>query len=414
MDECMQLFFVDNRRKINMILLLALVLMFINTITAIKFIPSGRSGQAAIYYNYKLYFYNNSGSNEFFTLDVSNNFNINAPKFDELDVDKLNISSYDITFATSVIFNSVIYSFGSQVNNTVKLFSMNLSSSPLFWKSETDSSRANAPYGLDGLTSIIDSSTGKIYLFNGYDTMYVWNIYKSNWRFFPIDTTTCFPKVYYTATYLENLRQIIYLGGLCGNYQINIDEILPMDQTAQMKNYLPSRAGHSACLVANNKILIYGGHSDPPLNASNILAILEVNNDTGTYIWNTPNIAYQTDQAIPFYHSATLVNNTYMIVAFGNINKQSVEDPSPISVLKVDAENDEYQWLNSIDEPISAPTNQSNNNIASTSKKEEHTNIRAIIIISGICSGYVVLLILIVIIVFIKHKTKPSRNFVIK
>ncbi|CAG8457487.1 5586_t:CDS:2 [Ambispora leptoticha] len=340
--------------------------MFINAITSNEFIPSGRSVQAAIYYNYKIYFYNNSGSNKFFTLDISNIFDINAPKFDKLDVNKLNASSYNITFATSALFNSVIYSFGSQ-NKAINVFSMNLSTSPLFWKSETDSSRANAPYGLDGLTSLIDTSTGKLYLFNGYDTMYVWNMYKSSWQYFPINSAT--QKAYYTATYLENLKKIIYLGGFNGNYQNNGDEISPMNQiliystltnqwttkTVQMGNFLPSRVGHSACLVANNKILIYGGRSSPlnPINSSNALAILEINNDTDTYAWNIPNITYLTDQTIPFYHSATLISNTYMIVAFGNISdKLSVEDPSPISVLKVDAENNEYQWLTSIDEPI--------------------------------------------------------------
>ncbi|CAG8689801.1 13083_t:CDS:2, partial [Ambispora gerdemannii] len=154
--------------------------------------------------------------------------------------------------------------------------------------------------------------------------MLKYNINTKNWTTvnIKVNDQSKLPASGFTATYLERFNSIIYIGGKSsdGNFipmnQIWIYNI--SDGTLTPKNtdetIIVGRYGHSACLV-ENKIIVYGGLSTPPLDSSNALVILEIND--GNYNWKTPNVTSNKPIAIPYYHTATIINNdTYMIVAF--------------------------------------------------------------------------------------------------
>ncbi|CAG8601980.1 10111_t:CDS:2, partial [Ambispora gerdemannii] len=157
--------------------------------------------------------------------------------------------------------------------------------------------------------------------------MFIYNINTETWIIVNIKNIKDYdqfklPASDFTATYLKVSNSIIYIGGKSsdGSFipmnQIWIYSISDRTLTSKNtdENNIVDRYRHSACLV-QNKIIVYGGLSTPPLDSSNALVILEI--DDGNYNWKTPKVTSNTQPiVIPYYHTATIIDDTYMIVAF--------------------------------------------------------------------------------------------------
>ncbi|CAG8529289.1 717_t:CDS:2 [Ambispora gerdemannii] len=222
--------------------------------------------------------------------------------------------------------------------------------------------------------------------------MLIYNINMKNW--ITIDTNnhdqSKLPASGFTATYLKRSNSIIYIGGNSSDENfISMNQIWTYsisDRTLTSKNTdennIVGRYGHSACLV-QNKIIVYGGLSTLPLDSSNALVILEIND--GNYNWKTPNITPNTEP-IPYYHTATIIDDTYMIVAFGKeangmligdtnqinnsgdvisnidqievknyVNGDVTSNTKVISILKVDVQNSNYMWVTDFNQTNQTP-----------------------------------------------------------
>ncbi|KAF0526949.1 galactose oxidase [Gigaspora margarita] len=117
---------------------------------------------------------------------------------------------------------------------------------------------------------------------------------------------------------------------------------------------IDSRAGHTAVLTQNGRILIYGGSTINYTQVSPDLVVLDIN----TWEWSIPNIL-QKDAPPSLVHSATIYEN-YMIISFGlQISQLS---PARINYVYVlDIRN--YTWatvatINNL-KSIPVPTNPS-------------------------------------------------------
>ncbi|CAG8660308.1 5118_t:CDS:2, partial [Ambispora gerdemannii] len=107
--------------------------------------------------------------------------------------------------------------------------------------------------------------------------------------------------------------------------------------------------------------------STPPLHSSNALVMLEIN--SGNYKWQIPKVTPNM-QPIPYYHNATIIDDIYMIVAFGkedgmligdatsNINKRRMNRDATSNAKhrqkKLESDNEVIQPTS---EPITNDTN---------------------------------------------------------
>ncbi|CAG8531520.1 5362_t:CDS:2 [Ambispora gerdemannii] len=452
--------------------IIAIILSFLLT-NASGFIPSKRYGHTANYNDTenKIYFFggaldDDSISVDFFTLEVK------SLKFEQQQI----ISNPpEVVFATSVINNSKIYVYKGRDGTTLYqgFFSIDISNEISSWKSLD-----RLMYNPTTVNAIIDSS-GKIYVFAIFAQqtfskslppdckMFVYDTYRKSWN--PLDPITNedfdrskLPVSGFTATYLPNSNSIIYIGGKSFN-----GNLIPMNQiwiysisdnklkmswiysisdnklTMTDTNNIDGRYGHSACLV-QNKVIIYGGLSTQPLNSNNALAILDINDDE-IYSWSTHKIP--NNQTIPYYHTATTINDAYMLVAFGKdivdtisyanlfegdqikpwkknhiedklaiSTGESVSNTSFISILKVE----DYTWVSSLNEETGSKSTKElpNSNMPgstqfsgsnSTSPKSK-ANVGSIVggVIGGILG--VILLAGLVFFFYRRNNTKRHRN----
>ncbi|CAG8735884.1 8407_t:CDS:2, partial [Gigaspora margarita] len=113
---------------------------------------------------------------------------------------------------------------------------------------------------------------------------------------------TPFTRVYYSAVLKDS--RILYIGG-SGVNTLDMNETTRGDQVG-------SRYGHSAVLIQDGLILIYGGLGPNDTQVQPDVATLDVS--VTPYVWK----AIVTNNAPPqplTYHSATLYG-IYMIIAF--------------------------------------------------------------------------------------------------
>ncbi|CAG8499234.1 3210_t:CDS:2 [Ambispora gerdemannii] len=311
---------------------------------------------------------NDSSLIDFFTLEISSSLNI-TPIFNPQNLVPPILPS--VLFAASVISNSRIEVYGSSDGKMFNQgFIINIMINPSAW-TNLDMPTPNIPIPARTRNAVIDSS-GNIYIFTisiEGPIMFVYNTSLESKKL-SIDVNDQ-PKLLvsdYTATYYQD--SIIYIGGKSTNGNFLMNQIwiynitknkLTLKSVKNADNVV-GRYGHSACLV-QNKIIVYGGLSEQETPPSNVLVILEI--DGNNYSWRTEKIP--DNQIIPYYHTATNINDIYMIIAFGRNAKtkmligenasskgpgitknfkRETSDTNFISILNVNT----YEWVTSLNE----------------------------------------------------------------
>ncbi|CAG8650947.1 6364_t:CDS:2 [Ambispora leptoticha] len=241
----------------------------------------------------------------------------------------------------------------------------------------------------------------------------------------------------FTATYIQDYNITIYIGGNSsdGNL-IPMNQIWTLDistnslslKTTPNTSNIVGRYGHSACLV-QNKIIVYGGKSEQPLDSNNALIILEINENN--YNWLLMKLS-QDDQSIitPYYHTATIINDTYMIVAFGkddnstdtmmrsnaNTKRQtSASNTNSISIIKIDVDGYTYKRVESFDEeekpestvnPTTSTPNSSTNAHSSNKSSKKRTDK----IVGGVIGGILGVALLSGLVFFFYRRNKERKS----
>ncbi|RIA90349.1 hypothetical protein C1645_823484 [Glomus cerebriforme] len=402
------------------------------------FTPRPRLGQAAVLVENKIYYiggvnYNESesGPSDFFYFDTSSyiwtdlqsqGVNIPFTVWHTANIGGVNEDSIFIIGGTHYdeidnAYPNYIYRFDTKTNVI-----------------DIPEIQGKAPIHRKGVNSI--SYEGKIYMFGGQIEVNGKDIYLNN-LFDILDTVNLNWQVgslvnspvasaFYTATLVNGV--IYYIGGTSGP-----DNFSPMTQIYQydivgntwslktatavdLETIPGSRIGHSAVLVLNSKIVVYGGsyyNNDTPYDvpAKNTMVVL----DTNTLVWSIPQL---DDVNVPKLtsHSATVQFGTMMTVAFGNYtDKPNSEDQTNKSMFTFYFYPDMVKWQEML-LPTSANTN------TTTSKSQipapsgdfipdtSQTSSKIIIVCTSIGSVAVVLTILVVLTLVYKHMKKIKNE----
>ncbi|KAF0424522.1 galactose oxidase [Gigaspora margarita] len=271
-----------------------------------QFIPTPRYLQTSVLVNNSKWyifggdFGNSIYTNEILYLDLSNSFDVNSPPWHKDQIG----SSFKYSFSTSCVSvdNSSIFIIGGNMYDLdqrqedpnyysiIYEYSLNYS----IWTTPNITGIDNFKE-CGGLKSIIDN-TGRIFLYGGVrnisgeisNKMSIF--YTSNMSWLSINLTTS--RTGYTATLLKG-GNITYIGGRSvatynDSSYVNMNEILIFDTNSlswynvtaitAIGDYIEGRAGHSAVLARDSKILIYGGAKTPKARAVKPdLAMLDLN-----------------------------------------------------------------------------------------------------------------------------------------
>ncbi|CAG8454864.1 13512_t:CDS:2, partial [Ambispora leptoticha] len=338
-----------------------------------------RYGHTANLINQKIYIIGGKDAtgafvNEMQILDLSSNFSLANISNNFIKITSLNFS---VAWGTSVDNGSNIFYFGgvtSENKTTADIIQYDPKQNQISKPLEVSAS----PSARRGLNSVIDQN-GKWYIYGGSsdvddnyhnltsnsDTAVYYLMLTSNddsltfaTKMFPDQTLNRFD---YTATVIGN--NIIYIGGLrttndfIGMEEIGIFQTDTMEWrkiiAANAAGLVPNRGGHTAVKLNDNSILIYGGYSPNPMNNSNAVALLSIQNlgaqNGETFTWKLPTISsspYQNQQQIPYWHTATIYNN-YMIVVYGKFDNTMTTQPAPVAILDVSNEAS-MTWVQSI------------------------------------------------------------------
>ncbi|CAG8564038.1 6213_t:CDS:2 [Acaulospora morrowiae] len=318
------------------------------------FVPSPRYSVSSILVDKRLFFFGGqakdsdgteSCQNSVYYLDISTSF----------DTD--NIPWTDLTKTAGIpericwqvsgggVNNSIVYLFGGITQNNL---TKEVISDTLVFAFDTKTQQWTKPSISDTPPerrrelSVAQDNSGKIFIFGGltdpltgsrsttwFSDMSVLDISRLTWLFVVtsgIDIPP--PQADFTATMLSN-GTILYIGGRQSDSASGtnitykrMDQIWTYDTSRGYWRLITTvgtipgvRAGHSAVLAPNGRVIVYGGVSDDLLTpASPDLAVLDTS--TSPFQWSTPN-ASGTPPPVLAYHSTTLIEN-FMIVAFGN------------------------------------------------------------------------------------------------
>ncbi|CAI2166170.1 3826_t:CDS:2 [Funneliformis geosporum] len=246
---------------------------------------------------------------------------------------------------------------------------------------------------------------GNIYIFGGYsiitanflNDIIILNINDLIWSYGPIDNADL-KRDSYTATLLTN-GMIVYIGGREINSEVDINKINLYDTRlsfwslvqAKSNGQIESRYGHSAILVSDEKIIIYGGKKGESSKSIKVIPDLVILNiQTTPFEWIIPQISTNIGKVPSLSsHSANLVEN-YMIIAFGQLTFPNglEERISSKNIYLLDTKN--YSWVDKFD-PITSnttspsPSPTTTNTTLSDTAKTNNVQLNTIIgTISGI------------------------------
>ncbi|RIA90350.1 hypothetical protein C1645_823485 [Glomus cerebriforme] len=332
------------------------------------FIPRPRVGQAAVLVEDKIYYIGGINSNEsesgpsdFFYLSSMDLFwidlqsqGVNIPYTAWHTANIGGINEDYIFIIGGVHFNEL---------NTNYIYRFNTKTNAI----DIPVIQGKAPIMRRGVDSV--SYEGKIYMFGGqigsdnnavfpnnlFDILDTVNL---NWQVGSL-VNSPINRSYYTATLVDGV--IYYIGGISGLNFYPMTEIYQYDivgntwslktATAVDLETIPgSRIGHSAVLVLNSKIVVYGGtyyNNDTPYDvpAKNTMVVL----DTNTLVWSIPQL---NDINVPKLtaHSATIQFGGMMTIAFGNYaDKPNIDDRSNKLIYTFFFYPDIVRWM---DQPL--------------------------------------------------------------
>lgn len=220
--------------------ILFLLIFIYHLVLEIESLPSGRLGHSSALVGDKLYFFGGEKdgfcSNEVFYLDVSHSFSKEEPPWNDITLNAgIPFKSCWGTVSLSDINNKqTIYLFGGYTDDLVtneEKFLPFVHSFDLISKWDVPTVKGNPPKGRSEIKSVIDDSTGKVYIFGGADRtnyfndMYIFDTVGLSWSVLSLADAPS-QRAGYTATLLTN-GIILYIGGY--SYQFVGDVFIDVD-----------------------------------------------------------------------------------------------------------------------------------------------------------------------------------------
>ncbi|RIA98480.1 hypothetical protein C1645_731695 [Glomus cerebriforme] len=319
------------------IIIIFLILNFINLILGLPIITSNiqpRWGHSATLVNSKIYFIGgrtvgNVLATEFLSLDVSTTFTTLQPVWDLLDTIGIP-KTVGHSAVRGGLNNDQIIIFGGGVDDVATALTNSL------YVYDTTSNLLSNPKIPNGPNrryehSAISNPLGEMLIYGGLidpstgnqktiTTSELWELNTSNlislnsWNGYELIDNSPGIRRSHTASLIDNKMYI--LGGLAGDTLLGMNVIYVFDlnenswDVKTSTGEIPtSRSEHSA-VVANKKIIIYGGTDSTRNILYGDVAIL----DTNTWIWSSQDTTNPPSNRRG--HTATLVGAN-MIVAFG-------------------------------------------------------------------------------------------------
>ncbi|RIB30897.1 hypothetical protein C2G38_2237985 [Gigaspora rosea] len=314
-----------------------------------NYVPSGRSEHTATLVNKKIYFHGgftwpDGPSNDFFYLDVSQNFSTSALPWTDLTIPGSSRRAAATACKGGKNHDS-IFIFGSFLPGTP--FTSEFNTTNQEWTNVTSG-------GIARSSSISCASFNKslIAIFAGANddnANYLWILdsFALTWSFSNAPNTP--QDIYdYCAVTLPD-EKILYIGGQYANTELASMGLLSLYDTATntWKNLSTSgptplsRVSFSAVLTSDKRIIIFAGTGYT--DHSTVLDDLWIL-DIETYQWSVGNILNPNGLAI-FSHTATLVDD-YMIVAFGRLSYNGIPPNVSSTIYMLDvSQRDSYQWV---------------------------------------------------------------------
>ncbi|CAG8777307.1 10220_t:CDS:2, partial [Gigaspora margarita] len=303
----------------------------------------------------KLYFSGgdnlNGSLNDFFYLDVSQQFNITSLPWNDITfTGDLRSSGASACSGRNINY---LFIFGGRINSKKFVLKYDINNQTWTYVISGRKRPTNRIY-----ISCSKFNNRSIAIFGGYNIeeeevitndLWIFDSLELTWNLSNASNALNAPPAIWSYCAITLLDEtILYIGRMF--YDINNDADIPMplnslplyDSTSDTWKSLdtsgptpPSRRAFSAVLTSDNRIIIFGG-LDVGFSTLGDLWILDI----ATKQWSAGNISNPNGLAISS-HTATLVDN-YMIVAFGSYN--ITNESSTLYMLDV-SRRDFYTWV---------------------------------------------------------------------
>ncbi|CAJ0909273.1 8876_t:CDS:2, partial [Entrophospora sp. SA101] len=299
-------------------------------------------------------FANGLSSREFFSLDLSQPFDVTTPPWKELTATSPLPVLSSWAKASSNTKNDTIFLFGGIMRDTVTgdfnlksvVYTYDFKSNQ--WLTNPPAFQGMAPETRREFASVSDPSTGKLYIHGGlHDLSVPTNIYFNN--FFILDGNNLSwsqigktgpnippPRIDHAAVLIAN-GVIVFIGGR--------DESTNGVTTIVGGPVVDPRIGHTAVYTASGQVIVYGG-TTPAQYTTPIPELVVLDTTTKPFKWILPPV---TTPEVPINsltrHQANLIGN-YMVVTFGNITNNAgppVKTSNSIQILNIV----DYKWVKS-------------------------------------------------------------------
>ncbi|RHZ59349.1 hypothetical protein Glove_364g44 [Diversispora epigaea] len=275
----------------------------------------------------KLYFlggnHNYYHLKNFFYLDLSVPFNKNNPSWYNLDIHSIPFGVSKAAIKVNGTDSSTIFLIGGERNSYNRdtfyyVYSFN-SKSYIWSRLEIGGITPKWHWDMKGFNN--KNNKEEIYIYGGWSNglsnkLYILNTMNLSWTEGPDSISS---RCGYTVSLLPN-GIVVIIGGYVDDGN-GLDKILLYDTNKNSWDLmvtqgiqLTNRTYHSAVLVNNEEILVYGG-----INYINEPDLVVLNTGFQPYKWSAPNVYAPNSPPPSLYgHSADIVGN-YMIIAFGYI-----------------------------------------------------------------------------------------------
>ncbi|GBC05232.1 hypothetical protein RclHR1_06110006 [Rhizophagus clarus] len=410
-----------------------------------------RVGHSTVLIDSKLYFFggikiDSYCSDEIFYLDVSKSFDIDSPPWKKLiDYTKIPFASASAAMSlVNINGKSTVYLFGGEmqdINTDKDLSDSNVHTfDPKTFKWETVSVKGvkgngKIPEKRKNINGVYDDDNGKLYIFSGLsfhkqdivNEMLIFDTVNSMWSY---GSTKNMPigRIGYSATLLKN-GVIAHIGGVLENEKnIRINNIDLYDTTrdtwslmiANNTSPIDDRSFHSAVLVYNETIIVYGGTKSKTTSKKVNPDVIVLNTQKKPFEWTVPHVTKNINHINSTSgHTANLIGD-YMIIAFGNITTASHQHHKEYNsdIYIMDIRN--YTWVHKF-EPRSNITDLTTTNTTDPTNPTNPTNqiittkltaqrLKNASIVFGVSVSIIIILSIIGFLCYKKRKNEKFRS----
>ncbi|RHZ88217.1 hypothetical protein Glove_25g47 [Diversispora epigaea] len=289
-----------------------------------SFEPKVRNYHSSVYIENKLYIlggYNNGLLDNLLYLDLSNSFHKDHPPWYNLDFREIPFGVYKAAASFGGIDNSTIFLIGGERSEKEINYVYSFNTKSFIWNDSLINDNNSPEWHVD-IQGVTDRN-GKIYIYGGWlsgirsNKLSILDTLKLSWKTGPSPDSQN-GRYGNTITLLSNGIIVIiggYVDGGGGLYEILLYDINENNWSSMITQgiKLSDRVYHTAVLVNDGRIIVYGGtknHLDPDL------VVLDTN--LQPFKWSTPEVNAINSPPLLFGHTADIIGD-YMILVFGVI-----------------------------------------------------------------------------------------------